>query len=278
MKTRLRLFAALFLLLPLCAGVLAERPAHAGDEAIPAARTRVEDSARRAGTAGVRAEKWAAEREGLLDEARQLLYDTEADRFAVARQEAYIARERADIKELGERTDAALATRRDLDRVMETLYAALVRARDRDLPFAEDERRARLAALRRTLDDPDAPSGEKLGRLLEALRMEAGYSLDVEAEDAVMQVRGAPMAVTVLRAGRLALLRMPASGAWVERFEPASAEWVELPGADGRELVKAVQIARKQRIAELIYLPVGHGAQPTESQSAAQTAQTGEAQ
>ena len=260
MTTFLRLFAALSLLLLFGAGALAESPPGPGASAVPAARAGVEATVRKAGAAGVRAEKWAHEREELLDQARQLLYDAEAARFAVARQEAYIAREKADIRELRDRTDAALATRRDLDPVMETLYAELVRARDEDLPFAQDERRARLADLRRTLDDPEATAGDKLGRLLEALRMEAGYSLDTEAEDAVMQEDGAPMAVTVLRAGRLALLRMPASGAWVERFDPASGEWIRLPDADGRELAKAVQISRKQRIAELVYLPVGHPA------------------
>jgi hypothetical protein len=260
MKTFLRLFAALPLLLLLGAGALAESPPGPKDGAVPAARAGVEAAARKAGAAGVRAKKWASQREELLDQARQLLYDTEAARFAVARQQAYIARERADIGELKARTDAALATRRDLDPVMENLYAELTRARDTDLPFDRDERRARLAALRRTLDDPEATAGDKLSRLLEALRMEAGYSLDVEAEDAIMERDGAPMAVTVLRAGRLALLRMPASGAWVERFDPASGEWVGLPDADGRELAKTVQISRKQRIAELIYLPVGHPA------------------
>ncbi|MGE4422100.1 MAG: DUF3450 family protein [Pseudodesulfovibrio sp.] len=274
MTTFLRLFAALSLLLLLGAGALAESPPGPKDGAVPAARAGVEAAARQAGATGVRAEKWAGEREELLDQARQLIYDTEAARFAVARQEAYIARERADIGELKARTDAALATRRDLDPLMETLYAELVRARDTGLPFAQDERRTRLAALRRTLDDPDATAGEKLGRLLEALRIEAGYSLDIEAEDAVMEADGAPMAVTVLRAGRLALLRMPASGAWVERFDPASGEWARLPHADGRELAKAVQISRRQRIAELVYLPVGH----PDAQAAPATPQQGEAQ
>jgi len=273
-----RLFAALSLLLLLVAGALAESPPVAKGEAVPAARAGVETAARDAGAAGVRDEQWAGDREELLDQARQLLYDAEAARFAVARQEAYIARERADIGELKARTDAALATRRDLAPVMETLYAELTRMRDTGLPFDRDERRARLAALRRTLDDPDATAGEKRGRLLEALRVEAGYSLDMEAEDVVMERDGAPMAVTVLRAGRLALLRMPASGAWVERFEPASGEWVRQADADSRELAKAVQISRKQRIAELVYLPVGHPATQAAPQTPPAGTEQGEAQ
>ncbi|WP_319583655.1 DUF3450 family protein [uncultured Pseudodesulfovibrio sp.] len=268
MTTFLRLFAALSLLPLLCAGALAQSPPAAESGAVPAARAGVEAAARKAGAVGVRAEKWAEERETLLDQARQLLYDAEAARFAVARQQAYIDRERADIRELKERTETALSTRRDLDQVMETLYAELVNARDADLPFARDERRARLGLLRRTLDDPAATAGDKLALLLEALRMEAGYSLDVEAEEAVMEEDGNPMAVTVLRAGRLALLRMPASGAWVERFEPTSGKWLRLSDAGSRELAKAVQISRKQRVAELVYLPVGHPSsqeEPTQS-------------
>jgi len=256
-----RLLAALAILAFANAGALAAGPPPDRNDAVPAAQAEVEAAARKAGVAGTKAEKWASEREALLDEARQLIYDTEATRFAVSRQLAYIATEKSAIEELSGRLETAQATRRDLDPVMEELYAELVRAQAADPPFAADERLARLAGLRRTLDDPDASAGDRLGRLLEALRIEAGYGLDVEAEDAVMDVNGAPMALTLLRVGRLALLRMPASGEWVERYDTGRKAWTALAAPDARELVKAVQIARRQRIAEMVTLPVGSAAQ-----------------
>ncbi|WP_158950269.1 DUF3450 domain-containing protein [Pseudodesulfovibrio cashew] len=214
-------------------------------------------SARAAGKAGAEAEQWETERTALMDEARQLLFDIESTRFAADRQEAYIATEQKTLRDLTERLDAARETRQGLEPLMEGVYDALIRATDADLPFAGDERQTRLALLRKTLDDPDAATGDKLGRLLEALRMEAAYGQDVEAEDAVETVDGAPMALTVLRVGRLALVRMPASGDWVERYDRKAAKWARLGDESAREVTKAIQIARKRRTAELVTLPVG---------------------
>ena len=256
----LRLAATLICLaLPLAAS--AAETADAEGKAILAAQEQVEAAARRAGKAGAGAEKWAEEREALLNEARQLTYDIEAARFAANRQETYIRREKEEIETLSGRLQAAQATRRGLDPLMETLYARLADAVSTGLPFALDERRARLGKVRRTLDDPEASPGAKLGLLLEALRVEAGYGLDVEAEDAVMTVDGAPMALTLLRVGRLALLRLPKSDAWVERFDPATRTWVRLRNGSRRDVAKGVEIARKRRMAELISLPVGTPAQ-----------------
>lgn len=269
----LRTATVLLCLILTCAGTAGMAAESPEDSGVQAGFSKVEAAARKAGETGVRAEQWTREREALLNEARQLLFDTEATRFAVTRQEAYIAREEADIRELSERLTEAHATRSGLEPVMEALYADLARVLTTDLPFAMDERQTRLAQLRRTLDDPEVSAGEKLGRLLEALRIEAGYSLTIEAEDAVMSVNDTPTALTLLRVGRLALLRLPASGVWVERYNPATQHWDRLDEPGTRELIKTVQITRKRRIAELVALPVG-----SRQQLAPATAASGEAQ
>ncbi|BCS88077.1 DUF3450 family protein [Pseudodesulfovibrio sediminis] len=253
----LRTATVLLCLILTCAGTTVTAAESPEDSGVQAGFSKVEAAARKAGAAGTRAEKWAREREALLNEARQLLFDTEATHFAATRQEAYIAREEADIRELSDRLTEALATRSGLESVMEALYADLARAVETGLPFAMDERQTRLALVRRTLDDPDIAPGDKLGSLLEALRIEAGYGLSIEAEDAIMSVNDTPTALTLLRVGGLALLRLPASGVWVERYNPATHHWDRLDDPGSRELIKTVQITRKRRIAELVTLPVG---------------------
>lgn len=241
------------------------KAAESQEEAILAGQAAVEQAAIEAGAAGKKAEEWARERQALLDEARQLIFDAEATRFAADRQEAYVTTQQNANRELQNRLKAASDTRQGLAPVTEALYDELAGAIAADLPFAVDERRARLIRVRRTLDDPDATAGDKIASLLVALRIEAEYGLAMEAEDVIADVSGTPMALTMLRVGRLALLRFPASGAWVERYDRRSTAWTRLDEAPARELLKAVQISRKRRIAELVALPVGsHDTLPDE--------------
>ena len=261
MKCPVWIALLLLCMIMFCAASLSEATESRKGGPIQDSRVRLESAARKAGAAGLLAEEWILKREKLLNEARQLLFDTETTRFSTSRQEAYITREKKNIIELSERLEGARSTRYGLDSLMENLYASLARSQAESLPFARDERQTRLALIRRTLDDPDATGGEKLGDLLEALYAEAEYSFSIEAEDAVMPVNGAPMALTLLRVGRLALLRIPASGDWVERYNRNTRNWVRLDEPHSREVRKAVQIARKQRIAELVTLPVGSQSQ-----------------
>lgn len=217
----------------------------------------VEKAAVEAGAAGNKAEAWARDKQVLMDEARQLIFDIEATRFAADRQEAYAATQQASNRELENRLEAATDTRKGLEPVMEALYDELTASIAGDLPFAMDERRARLIRIRRALDNPDATAGEKIASLLEALRIEAEYGLAMEAEDVIADVDGSPTALTMFRVGRLALLRFPASGNWVERYDRNTSGWTRLDDDSTRELLKGVQISRKRRIAELVSLPIG---------------------
>lgn len=232
-----------------------------GKDAVLQAHTRLEKAAEDAGTAGKQSQKWLDQREELLNEARQLLFDIQATRFAADRQETYINSKRQDIAEVEARLAEADKTRLGLEPLMEALYEELAASIDASLPFALDERRMRLANLRRTLDDPDAQAGDKLGRLLEALRIETEYGLDLESEEVVMERDNTPMRFTVLRVGRLALLRIPPTADSVERFDPPSESWKPVPEGNGREVLNAIRIARKQRMAEMVQLPVGSASQ-----------------
>jgi len=247
-----------------CVGSFVE-PADAQGNDILAGQAAVEKAAVEAGAAGQKAEAWAREKQALMDEARQLTFDVEATRFAADRQEAYAATQQAANRELQGRLKTATDTRQGLEPVMEALYDELTASIAADLPFALDERQARLIRVRRTLDDPDAKAGDKIAALLEALRIEAEYGLAMEAEDVIADVNGSPTALTTLRVGRLTLLRFPSSGEWAERYDRKTSAWTRLDDSPARELLKGVQISRKRRIAELVSLPIGaFGALPNE--------------
>ncbi|MCP4720537.1 MAG: DUF3450 domain-containing protein [Desulfobacteraceae bacterium] len=75
-----------------------------------------------------------------------------------------------------------------LDPQIEILYAQLEDIIRDYLPFLQGERNRRLAFLRRKLDKFKVGLGHRLGRLLEALQVEASYGQSVDVKDIVATI------------------------------------------------------------------------------------------
>ena len=101
--------------------------------------------------------------------------------------------------------------RRDLEPWLDEALDRLERFVQRDLPFLEVERRARLEAVRRALDGYGVGVAEKLRRLLEALKAEVEYGAQVEVTERTVELEGEAAAL----AGRLAALRAERAAAYL---------------------------------------------------------------
>lgn len=128
--------------------------------------------------------------------------------------------------------------------------------------FLREERERRLLRLQQVMDDPGAGVGERYRRIMEALRIEADYgrTLDVYPERIVLD--GQEIEVDVLRLGRLCLLCQSLDGRVSGRFDPAAQVWVKLAARHNRDILRALEIARKHRPAEMLTLPLGRVARP----------------
>lgn len=147
----------------------------------------------------------------------------------------------------------------DLDRAGEDLMPLMLRMTDSlekfvalDLPFLADERRDRLANLKRALGDPQINAGEKFRRILEAYQIEVDYgrTLGVERID----VGGNTM--DVLRVGRVALYALAPDGDDPKIWNPATKSWDALSGGARASIREGLKMAHELTAVNLLELPV----------------------
>lgn len=249
MKTRI-LAAALAVVILSCAAM----SAHADMTAQEADQT-LRSAAKTQAAAQAEADRWTQERDDLSAEERQLLVREEWLGYQIAKHKAYIAGEDAAIAALHQRKETFVAVRQDLEPLLDALAGRLGQSVAADMPFLAQERAARLENLHAALDDYQLSLAEKLRRTLEALRIEAMYGEQVDVSDESLLLDGQEVQGRVLRLGRLAMYcRLPDGRGGV--YDAQAGAWSALPsGLDG-ELAKALDIAGRRRVVELITLPV----------------------
>ncbi len=174
--------------------------------------------------------------------------------------------------ELEDKRAAALDTHvRDLDRrlsestrlqavIQDSMNAVLQRLERivaNDLPFLQDERQARLRALRAEIARPEVDSAEKLRRLLEGLLVEAQYGGTVEVSQEPILIDGSQKYVDMLRLGRLALFWRTPDGTQIGTWDPVTQSHVTMSDGHARSLKRAMEMATRMRPVQLLSLPLG---------------------
>ncbi len=201
--------------------------------------------------------KWAKKRQALttryeaLESERQALKARKerlADKLALRRQK--VAQLEQDLRE-------ASRVKKELRATLEGIAGRLEQFVSNDLPFLESERSRRIKALKTDLLDPDMSLAEKTRRTLEALQVELDYGRRLEVTEKSVNIAGRKVAVDVLRVGRLSLFCRSADGNTLGRYVPAEESWQPLAAKHEVPVSKAMEIARQQRPADMIKLPLG---------------------
>jgi hypothetical protein len=146
---------------------------------------------------------------------------------------------------------------RELAPFLENLYQRLNAFVENDIPFLSQERRNRMATLRRTLDDAAVSQGEKFRKVMEALYIEAEYGNTVEVYQERIALEAKPVLVNILRLGRLSLLCQTLDGTVSGVFDPGTEGWKTLPADQNRSIGAALDIGSKRKPAEILHLPLG---------------------
>ena len=216
-------------------------------DAVSAVESRLAAQEKRDAWAAEKAE-WFAEMDRMEMEIRRLEWErrqTEAFERDLSQKSADLSTLEAEAEALRDRIGPLL------DDTLERL-SALAEA---DLPFARDERAARLERVRRTLTNADANAAERARTLLDAVtaEVEAGHVAGVDTAD--ISVGGEPVRVRRLHVGRLGLFALSPDNrsAWLWKPEPG--EWAAIPH-HAPALSDAARIAEGHRLAELVKLPV----------------------
>lgn len=144
----------------------------------------------------------------LLDKNRALRLEMpffELEQAKLLRYTAALKEKIARLEEAHARyAEIALLLEASLVQVVDELEATLAD----DLPFAREERQARVAFLRTTLDDPSLGVGEKFRRVAEALNVEADYGMGHEETVETVLLDGKETTANVIRIGRVALFAL----------------------------------------------------------------------
>lgn len=147
----------------------------------------------------------------------------------------------------------------DLDRAGEDLMPLMLRMTDSlekfvalDLPFLADERRERIANLKRALGDPQTNAGEKFRRILEAYQIEIDYGRTLGVE----RVQVGEDTLDVLRVGRVALYALAPDGGGPRIWNASAKQWDALPRGDAAAIARGLKMARELTAVNLLELPV----------------------
>ncbi|RME35747.1 MAG: DUF3450 domain-containing protein [Gammaproteobacteria bacterium] len=127
---------------------------------------------------------------------------------------------------------------------------------DKDLPFLLEERRARVAQLRKMMDDPSVPMPEKFRRINEVYKIETDYGRTIEAYTSSLEMEGTSRTVDFLRLGRVGLYYQTLDGSESGVWDARNGRWQRLEEALNKEVLHGLQIARKQVPPDLLRLPV----------------------
>lgn len=125
-----------------------------------------------------------------------------------------------------------------------------------DLPFLKDERDARVANLRTTMDRGDISTSEKFRLISEAYKTELEYGRTIEAYRDTIIVDGISTSADFLRIGRIALTYLTIDGSKGGYYDLKERDFLEASGAIKRATEDGLKIASKQAPPALIQIPI----------------------
>ena len=189
----------------------------------------------------------------MLQELRRLENDTRRIAAYNAELEPIIARQGETLSQRQAALESAQATRETLPALTRAMVERLDRWIATDMPFLQDQRRARVASLETMLTDPELNDAERLDRTLSAWRAELDYGREMDAWRGMLD---GEREVDFLRLGRIGLYYLTTDGREGGVWRVAEQAWQPLDDGARREVHKGLNMARDRRAPELLTLPV----------------------
>jgi len=125
-----------------------------------------------------------------------------------------------------------------------------------DVPFLEEERKARIAELNKTMKRADVTGAEKFRQIMEAYQVENEYGRTIEAYRGSLKLGDREKTVDFLRFGRIALVYQSLDGSEAGVWSQEARDWVPLDSSYRTAIRDGLRIARKQSAPDLIRLPL----------------------
>ncbi len=140
--------------------------------------------------------------------------------------------------------------------LMFRMIDALEKFVELDIPFLIEQRKTRVAELRKLMDRSDANPAEKYRKILQAYEIENEYGRTIEAYEGQMDINGETRMVSFLRVGRVALVYQTLDAAESGAWDNKTRAFVDLDGDFDSQLRTALRIAKQQAAPDLLVVPV----------------------
>ena len=124
-----------------------------------------------------------------------------------------------------------------------------------DLPFRKEQRLARVAQLRASLDRSDISTAEKFRLALQAYSTELEYGNDRETYSDQIEVDGKLLIVDVLRWGRVVLAFQTADGATTGVWDNSARQWRVIDPSARDGVRDALRMTRGTMTENIVVLP-----------------------
>lgn len=170
-------------------------------------------------------------------------------RRTIAEQEKTIAQYDASIEEVA-------SLQRQIAPLMERMMVGLEQFVDLDIPFQVDDRKARLALIRNTFDDPNVNTAEKFRLVLTQYMNEINYGRLMSTYTGTMELDGVERDVDFLRVGRAALLYQTSDQAVTGVWDKNAKQFVELGNSYRRAVANGIRMAQGVATTEILELPI----------------------
>jgi len=192
----------------------------------------------------------------LLERYRAALWQTQQLNVYVQQIGPLLATQDADRAALQQQLQQFGSSSHDLTPLLLRMLDSLDKFVALDLPFLQQERRERVAALKRLMTDAGTPQAEKYRRMLEAYKIEADYGRSLGAERMQLQLEGGTKVVDVLHLGRVALYYLSLDGREAGCWDAGAKQWRTIQGRFRRPIREGLKIAHETAAPEVLELPV----------------------
>lgn len=224
----------------------------AQQDAVQRAIGTVEQTQRAETQSQARIDRLDAQTREMLERYRAAVWQAQQLEVYSEQIEQLVESQRGDREGLQRQIDEMERVERDLLPLMLRMIDSLESFIELDLPFLPEERRRRVAELRRLMGDADVGTADKFRRILEAYRIEVEYGNALGAER--VEVDGRLM--DQLRVGRAGLFAIALDAEDALRWDAASRQWQPLQARYIAALRDALRIARETAAASLLVLPM----------------------
>ncbi len=153
-------------------------------------------------------------------------------------------------------TDVAVVTQ-EMPLLMTKMLASIEQFVELDLPFQQEERRARLQFARDAIDSPDVSVAEKFRQILVLYQTENNYGRTHETYATTLNLEGVDRDVDILRVGRIALLYQTKDRTMTGAWDKAAGAWVTLDPVEYRTAVqRAISVSSGLVSPAILEIPI----------------------